>query len=248
MRSTQQSAPPIEGWTPELGPDHSNYIADVRVAGADVWKGKWIAVSLSDGRFEGSHVASSIETLVEQLGQVDRIGVDIPIGLPPAGESRRCDRLAAAYVGPRKASVFQIPCEELLGAETLQTANALARANSWPGISAQSYALKKRIFEVAGVAVGDDRIYEVHPEVSFAEANGGVPMRSPKSSWDGLIERLDVLKLLGIELRPPIGAGGAAGPDDVVDASIAAWTAHRLALGTAISMDAKSSRIGTIWR
>lgn len=220
----------------------------MRVAGVDVWKGKWIAVSLLDGRFEGSCAASSLETLVEQLGGVDRIGVDIPIGLPPTGESRRCDRLASSYVGPRRGSVFPTACEELLGAETLKAANALARANSWPGISAQSYALRKRIFEMADVAVEDDRIYEVHPEVSFTQANAGEPMRSSKSSWDGLIERLDVLKLLGIELRPPIGAGGAAGPDDVVDASIAAWTAHRLALGTAIPMDDRSSRIGTIWR
>ncbi len=220
----------------------------MRVAGADVWKGRWIAVSLSDGKFEGTYVAPSVETLVERLGDVARIGVDIPIGLPPAGESRPCDELAAAYVGPRRASVFLTACKELLDAESLQAANALARENSWLGISAQSYALRKRIFEVHGLAVEDDRIFEVHPEVSFTEANGGVAMRSPKSSWDGLIQRLDVLKNGGIELRSPIGEGAAAGPDDVVDASIAAWTAHRLALGTAIPMTTGSSRIGTIWR
>jgi predicted RNase H-like nuclease len=225
-----------------------DYSADVRVAGADVWKGKWIAIALSDGGFEGSYVASSISALVEQLGDVERIGIDIPIGLPRAGESRACDRLAADFVGPRRASVFSTHCAEVLGAETLQAANAIAKANAWPGISAQSYALRKRIFEVANVAVEDDRIFEVHPEVSFAEANGGMPMRAPKASWDGLIERLDVLKHQGVELGHPIGPGGAAGTDDVVDAAIASWTANRLALGTATSMDGTSARIGTIWR
>ena len=220
----------------------------MRVAGVDVWKGRWIAISLSDGRFESSYVASSIVTLVEQLGEVDAIGVDIPIGLPPTGGARPCDRRAAAYVGPRRASVFSTACEELLGAASLHAANALARANAWPGISAQSYALRTRIFEVAGVAAEDDRFFEVHPEVSFTEANGGAPMLARKSSWDGLIERLDVLKQQGIELRSPIGAGGAAGPADVVDAAIAAWTAQRLALGTAIPMEPGSPRVGTIWR
>ena len=155
----------------------------VRVAGVDVWKGRWIAISLSDGRFESSYVASSIVTLVEQLGEVDAIGVDIPIGLPPTGGARPCDRRAAAYVGPRRASVFSTACEELLGAASLHAANALARANAWPGISAQSYALRTRIFEVAGVAAEDDRFFEVHPEVSFTEANGGAPMLARKSSW-----------------------------------------------------------------
>jgi hypothetical protein len=51
-------------------------------------------------------------------------------------------------------------------------ANPLATQHGWPGISAHAFALTRQIFAVQSLTPPDPRIREVHPEVSFAGANG----------------------------------------------------------------------------
>jgi predicted RNase H-like nuclease len=60
----------------------------MRVAGADVWKGRWVVVVLHSGQFHRAFVADSIEEPVTELADAVVIGVDMPIGLPDAGERR----------------------------------------------------------------------------------------------------------------------------------------------------------------
>jgi predicted RNase H-like nuclease len=104
------------------------------------------------------------------------------------------------------------------------------------GVSKQAHALRNKIFEVEPHAEKNTRIVEVHPEVSFREM-AGQPLTSSKKTWDGLLERLALLKNVGLDLAkflPKSGTGAA--PDDVVDAAAAAWTASRLAHGSARSI------------
>jgi hypothetical protein len=56
----------------------------MRVAGADVWKGKWVVVVLDDGLFTRAFVESTLEGAVGELSDAMAIGIDMPIGLPPA--------------------------------------------------------------------------------------------------------------------------------------------------------------------
>ncbi len=51
-----------------------------------------------------------------------------------------------------------------------------------PGISQQAWALRRKIREVAVSA--DSRVFEVHPEVSFA-AMRGAALRYSKRTWNG---------------------------------------------------------------
>jgi predicted RNase H-like nuclease len=175
----------------------------MRVAGADVWKGKWIVVVLDDGRFVRAFVAPDIVAAVGELDDCVAIGVDMPIGLPPAGV---------------------------------------------PRISAQAFALKKQILAVQPLARADQRIWEVHPEVSFTEANGGVPLEWAKSSWNGAVLRPRILESHGITIPGDLGPAGAVDVPDALDASIAAWSADRIAWGSAQSFPAGAERIGAIWR
>ena len=103
------------------------------------------------------------------------------------------------------------------------------------GVSKQAHALRNKIFEVEPHAEKNTRIVEVHPEISFREM-AGRSLTSSKKTWDGLFERLALLKNVGLDLvkvLPKSGTGAA--PDDVVDAAAAAWTASRLAHGSARS-------------
>ena len=59
----------------------------------------------------------------------------------------------------------------------------------------------------------------------------------PKSTWAGVEQRRALLADAGITLTGDLGqAGAAAGVDDILDAAVTAWTAHRAANGQAHSL------------
>lgn len=58
---------------------------------------------------------------------------------------------------------------------------------------------------------------------------GDGPPAAAKKTWHGLQDRISRLAAVGICVPGDIGAAAHAGPDDVLDATAAAWSAHRLA-------------------
>ena len=76
-------------------------------------------------------------------------------------------------------------------------------------------------------------VVEAHPELSFA-ALAGAPLATRKSTWAGAAARRSLLARAGIDVPDDLGLAGAqAGVDDVLDAAVLAWTARRVAAGTA---------------
>src|SRR5439155_10553978 len=86
----------------------------------------------------------------------------------------------------------------VLEAPTYAEARALAVELTGKSVSAQSYALRHRILEVDEHARRDERVIEVHPEVSFSEL-ARRPLLS-KHRTDGLAERRALLEEAGIEV------------------------------------------------
>ena len=93
-------------------------------------------------------------------------------------------------------------------------------------------------------ARADERVIEVHPEVSFSEL-ARRPLL-PKKRTDGQAERRALLEQAGIavpEMVPRIAE------PDLLDATVAAWTAARYARGEAVPLpEGHDERIGAIWR
>jgi predicted RNase H-like nuclease len=211
------------------------------VAGVDSWRGGWVSVVAEEGCFVDSLLARGFAVLLERLDGVVAVGVDIPIGLPSDGP-READLEARAFVGPRRASVFPTPPRAALAAATYAEARRLV-----PSLSAQSFALGKRILEVESHL--DERVFEVHPEVSFA-ALAGRHLPYSKRSWNGQLERRRLLAEWGLELPDRLAAGEAPA-DDVLDAAVAAWSATRKALGEARTLPAdpptQDGRLVAIW-
>lgn len=156
----------------------------------------------------------------------DVLGVDIPIGLPARGERRPADEEAKALLGPRASTVFYAPPREVLAQPTY------SEARSIESLSAQSYALKSKIFEVETLAQQHGRqVIEAHPEVSFTALSGRPLAR--KRSWNGLHDRIATLRRAGIEVPTRLsGSAGKIPPDDVLDAAVVALTAYHAANGT----------------
>ncbi len=113
-------------------------------------------------------------------------------------------------------------------------------------------ALRPKIFQVDACAATDDRIYEAHPEVSFAAMNGK-PLTHSKKSWHGQTARLHLLAEAGITILDDLGPVGAIPPDDIIDAAAAAWSATRIAtskaekVGEPIPNGRPSRHAGFIW-
>jgi len=213
----------------------------IRVAGVDLAGGGLAVVVLE----ENSVVeAFRCETFADALlvdAQV--VAVDVPIGIPDAGE-RAADRSARRFVGPRAASVFATPIRPVLEAQTYAEARGVASELTGKSISAQAYGLRDRILELDEYAHDDERVIEVHPEVSFREL-AHRPLLS-KHRTDGLAERRALLEQAGIEV--PASVPRIAEPD-LLDAIVAAWSARRYALGEAVALpEGHSARIGAIWR
>jgi predicted RNase H-like nuclease len=169
------------------------------------------------------------------------VGIDIPIGLPET-PGREADRAAREFVGARRSSVFATFPLSILDADTYEEAKALCVARGWPRPSIQSYGMRHRIQEVARLASNDDRVFEVHPEVSFREL-AGHGLASKRTAL-GASERRAALADAGVDLPDlpyPL--------DDVLDAAVSAWSANRYAEGKALPLpDGTRDRIGAIWR
>jgi predicted RNase H-like nuclease len=91
-------------------------------------------------------------------------------------------------------------------------------------------------------------VYEVHPEVSFVAANADAHLKWSKTSWNGINLRRRILQRQGIVIPDDLGLTGGAGIADILDAAIAAWSANRIAAGTAQRMPLGDGRGWTIWR
>ncbi len=213
----------------------------MKALGLDACRGKWLAVALDEGYFDDARLASDAAALVTAWPDAAAIGVDIPIGLPETPR-READRAAREFVGERRSSVFATFPSAVLEAPTYEDAKAICVAEGWPKPSIQSYGMRHRIIEIARLAAADERIVEVHPEVSFRELLGRT--LSPKRTGSGGSERRLALADAGIELPDlphPL--------DDVLDAAVTAWSAMRYADGKALPLpQGHQARIGAIWR
>ena len=212
-----------------------------RVAGVDMAGGGWAVVVLEDDRVVDAFRCESFAEALHVDASV--VGVDIPIGIPDS-PPRPADVAARRFVGPRASSVYPTAIRAVLEAPTYAEARVVAVELTGKSVSAQSYALRHRILEVDEHARHDQRVIEVHPEVSFSEL-ASRPLL-PKKRTDGQAERRALLEDAGIEL--PASVPRIAEPD-LLDATVAAWSARRYAAGEALPLpEGHEGRIGAIWR
>jgi predicted RNase H-like nuclease len=218
----------------------------VLAVGLDGFRSRWLAVCLEDGAFSDARVFSSLNEAIESFGSASAFGVDIPIGERENGD-RNADRCARKFIESRRSSVFHTPPSWLIEADVeYEKALVLSRQRGESGISRQAFGLLPKIREASALA-GDERLWEVHPEVSFRQMKGS-ELRHSKKTWAGQVSRMELLAREGIAIPADIGAAGSCPSDDILDAAAAAWSTNRIALGLGESLPPEANRIGAIWR
>lgn len=234
-----------------------------RVVGVDAARAEgWVAVSLQDGRLHSMSVHPTLQALLAAEGGADVVAIDLPLGHDdPSGARdrgrRACDAAAREFLGGgRGASVFLVPPPSVLDVSDQTEAVLLCRSKGWTAPSAQVWGLRPRLLEAREV-LRDGRVREVHPEVSFRALRQtlGVdaPLEHAKATWAGLVERLELLHAGRLRPERSVGGVGRASPDDVLDATVAAWSAARIATGAASTLpkepplDPATGRPVAIW-
>jgi predicted RNase H-like nuclease len=225
----------------------------MRVTGVDACKRGWVAVTLQAPGPVLACVrmhASLAGVLDDGLGSDPAriVGIDMPLGLVEAGW-RDADRLARGLLGPRRSSIFAIPPRSVWTQATYQAANQRCRELTGQGFSIQAWGLRPKLLEANEyVQTCGHQMYEVHPELAFG-AIAGAPLPHSKHTDPGRDLRRDLLAAAGIILPAAASRTVTSHGDtyrtatssapklpviDTMDAAAAAWSAWRIAAGTAV--------------
>jgi predicted RNase H-like nuclease len=191
----------------------------VRVVGVDALRGGWVAVVLEDGQVSDVRLAVTLDQIIDECPDAAAVGVDMPLGLVERGW-READRLGAARLGAHRSRLFMVPPRAAWETEKYEDAVVLCRQLTDPpaGCSRQAFGLQKKLLAANELyARLPGRLFEVHPEISFAELNGGSPVAASKKTWNGQIARRALLARAGIEPSASApGRGGRRGDSDLV--------------------------------
>ncbi|HET6954260.1 MAG TPA: DUF429 domain-containing protein [Acidimicrobiales bacterium] len=205
-----------------------------RVVGVDGCRGGWVGVVLGGGAPPRAVFGPAIVALMDRVGEVAAVAVDMPLHLSDRPWPRPCDVETRRFLGARRHTLFVVPPRAAYAAATYAEACAVARAATGKAPSRQAWALGPKIAEVeAWHRARPGEVHEVHPETSFAVMAGG-PLATRKATPEGVAERRAALAAAGIALPDGLGRRGTgAAEDDVLDAAAAAWSARRIAAGAA---------------
>ncbi|WP_151769838.1 DUF429 domain-containing protein [Streptomyces abyssomicinicus] len=192
----------------------------------------WVGIRLTDGAYAGSLVDLRLESLVARAGDVDAVAVDMPLGLVERGW-RAADLAAKALLEVRRHSLFLVAPRTAWQEQHYTAAADRCQELTGNRLTQQAWALRPKLLEARACWLADGRTHEVHPELSFRALADGVPPAYAKKTWRGQNLRRALLAEAGIVLPDEIGEADRVPVDDVLDAAAAAWSAHRIALGTA---------------
>lgn len=209
------------------------------VAGVDGCRAGWVVTLMALERKQAQeHQVRVCPCFADVLALAPKpaaIAVDIPIGLLPVPQpgGRECDRQARKLLGRRASSVFTPPARLVLDATQYEQVRAY-------GMSRQAFGIMPKIREVDRLMTPERQgiVYESHPELAFRSLTGA-PLQHNKKTHEGREERLRALEHTPGGLFHKIRQvyenalttykRGQFAPDDLLDASVLAWIALRIA-------------------
>lgn len=198
------------------------------IAGVDGCRSVWIMIKhhLNEYTFG---VYETLSTLITAHQQLERILIDMPIGLASKTHPRTLDRLLRNTLESRKSTVFNVPCRAAVYATSIAEAKQINKAIEGKSLSIQSLSLCPKIIQIdtylQQFPKSAIQLIESHPELCFKFLNNNwKTVQSKKSTQEGYRERLGILKkyepkaeqickdILKVTLRKDVKK------DDIVDA------------------------------
>jgi len=154
----------------------------------------------------------------------------------PERLERRCDKEARRLLGPRRSSVFRVPCRAAVYAESYDEALAQNEALTGTRIFKATWNIAGKMREVDELLASNGRaretLREIHPELCFWGLSGCQPRQYAKSRKKGYQERLELLQAIYPQTDLVVSHTLAhfsrqeVKKDDILDALAAAVTAR----------------------
>jgi predicted RNase H-like nuclease len=204
------------------------------VAGVTPCRGGWL---VANAKLQGSVFALEepirLPTFTEVMDQRPAhavIALNAPVGYLNGAQAggRTCDHEARLLLGRRGASVKSAPVR-------LESTRELDLRTD--RLDAISRTLLPRYREVARemAPFRQRTVYEVNPDLSFFELNGGTPMRWSKRSLKGVEERRSLLerRVQGVQRILNASIPGVF-LSHLLDAAAIVWTARRVSTRASI--------------
>jgi len=170
---------------------------------------------------------NDINDVIAAYPNVDRILIDIPIGLSSKGYMRTVDAKARKQLSKRKSSIFSPPCREAVFTSTYKDALEINKQITGKGISIQAYNISSKIREIDEwfnqKPIGLE-VLEAHPELCFKTLNRCEDLQFSKHQNEGIKERQEILFYHNTELKPLYEdilntyKRSEVKPDDILDA------------------------------
>jgi len=214
----------------------------MQVVGVDNCPRGWIAVELNTDTTDlTTRFFGRFTDLLVAYADVPAIAVDVPIGLMD-GTPRRCDIEARKRLGwPGMANIFPAPARSMIAVTDFREAKEQTRARYGHAVTRRSFSMFRQVAELDAAMTPElqNRVYEIHPDMSFWAMNGRNALQFGKKTQAGLEDRLALLAKHFVGFNVPSSRREAkalaplAGVDDLLDAIAAAWTARRIGDGIA---------------
>ncbi|MCO6493141.1 MAG: DUF429 domain-containing protein [Phaeodactylibacter sp.] len=120
---------------------------EITLAGIDGCPYGWILVTHQAGKYAVS-IHESFAALMQSNSGLDRVLIDIPIGLSTANYPRTIEKAMRRELGPRSSTVFNAPCRLAVYEKDNERARRLNQQVENKSLSIQSLLIRDKIREV----------------------------------------------------------------------------------------------------
>nr|WP_321453451.1 DUF429 domain-containing protein [uncultured Carboxylicivirga sp.] len=197
----------------------------MNIAGVDGCRYGWIVAYYVNNQYQ-IEIFPSISQMMQNLPPMERILIDMPMGLSSPGFPRTIDATLRKHLPQRGSTVFNVPCKAAVYEDDFSKAKELNIAIEGKSLSIQTLNIKNKIKELdeyLALSQHQTIFIESHPELCFKHLNKGI-LLSKKSTSEGLTERLEVLQKWDSNLNAAYQKANQqfkrkdVKPDDIVDA------------------------------
>ena len=169
----------------------------MKIAGVDGCRKGWIIIRNRKDEID-FHIHKSFSELMDMNQDLDRIFIDIPLGLPDRSNPRTIEKILRKELKSKAPSVFNVPVRDAVYETADKKAREINIEQTGKSLSIQSLNIRNKIKEVDLFLLSTSpgiEIYESHPEFVFSRLN---PAReiifTKKSTKAGADERLKILE------------------------------------------------------
>ncbi|MBS2097810.1 DUF429 domain-containing protein [Carboxylicivirga linearis] len=166
----------------------------MNIAGVDGCRYGWIVAYYANNQYQ-IEIFPSISQMMQNIPPMERILIDMPMGISSPGFPRTIDATLRKHLPQRASTVFNVPCKAAVYEDDFTKAKQLNIAIEGKSLSIQTLNIKHKIKELdeyLALSQHQTIFIESHPELCFKHLNKEI-LLSKKSTTKGLQERLDVL-------------------------------------------------------